>query len=427
MRLITFLGIGNHAETTYVWTDSRGRKHAYTTPYAPAASARALAASEVAVLVTAEAYAKHGAALAQALEGVAPLRWVDIPSGANEPEMWEIYGAMGGCVAPGEEIALDVTHGFRSLPLMVLLAAAFLRVARQVQIRHILYGAYEARDTSCSPSRSPVFDLAPMFALVEWANAADRLARQGDARDLAELLRRESPPYQEQRGNLELKNLGRQLGVLAKSLDQVSTNLMLSRPHRAMEGAARLAPLLQGAANLPSPPFVELLNQVSGALGWLALSEPTKPENLRDNLERQRRLIRWYVDRGHHVHACTLAREWLVSWQLVHAGVSNVFDKDQRSGAENHLGTLHAADKKGSAVRAQAEGAPRGFNLGRLWGQLTQARNELAHVIDRPEKDKDPWLAPTKLIEAIGRYIEQIEELELPKSTTTSHHTLEQP
>lgn len=416
MRLISFIGTHDYGETTYVWTDSQGREHAYTTPYATVASARALEVADVAVLATDEARAKHGVALTRELDDVAPMEWVMIPSGANEAEMWEIYESLGDCVAPGQEIALDVTHGFRSLPLLVLLAAGFLRVARQVRVRHILYGAYDARDQSVTPSRTPVFDLVPMFALLEWANAADRFIRQGDARDLAELLRREKPPYTAQQADPDIRAQSIQIATLATSLDEVSANLLLSRPHRAMEAAANLTSRLGSALDLPaaSQPFLELLDQVTEAFSWLALPRPTARENLWGNLARQRRLIHWYADRGHWVHACTLAREWVVSWRLVQTGGLDLQNKDAREAVEGDLGTFHGADKAGGAMRARIDGVPRTVNLGRLWGRLTHARNRLAHVVDYPGSGKQASAIPTDLIGEIKWCIEQIDQFKLP-------------
>ncbi len=416
MWLLSFLGTSPYQETTYVWVDPDHQKHSYTTPYASVASARFLEANHVYVLATQEARAIHGEALARGLEGLAPLDWVMIPNGASEAEMWEIYMALGERVPPEAEISLDVTHGFRHVPLIIVLATAFLRVTRNLQLKHVLYGAYEARDVSVQPSRTPVFDLGPMFALLEWANAADRFVRQGDARDLATLLRRGRPPHGLQKQDPRAREWSLQIGTLAKSLDEVSANLLLSRPHRAMVAAAKLGPRLSGAQDLPlaSRPFLELLDQVTDAFGWLALDNPTHPDNLWENLERQRELIRWYADRGHYVHACILAREWVISWRLLVTGGRDLLDRDERVSIENELGRLSASERSGSTIRSVFPGVPHEVNLGQLWNKLTQARNDVAHVIDRPEQGKGASAVPTPLIDEIEWCLSQIERFDLP-------------
>lgn len=48
-------------------------------------------------------------------------------------------------------MSLDITHGFRYLPMLALLSVMHLRVVRAVQIQGIYYGAYDP-DTGAAPS-----------------------------------------------------------------------------------------------------------------------------------------------------------------------------------------------------------------------------------------------------------------------------------
>ena len=41
---------------------------------------------------------------------------VPIPEGRSEEELWQIFDICVAQVAEGDQIILDVTHGFRSLP-----------------------------------------------------------------------------------------------------------------------------------------------------------------------------------------------------------------------------------------------------------------------------------------------------------------------
>jgi hypothetical protein len=47
---------------------------------------------------------------------------------------------------------------------LALLAAAFLRSAKGIRLRALLYGAYDARENDVAP----VFDLTPFLDLLEW-------------------------------------------------------------------------------------------------------------------------------------------------------------------------------------------------------------------------------------------------------------------
>jgi CRISPR-associated DxTHG motif protein len=44
---------------------------------------------------------------------------VDIPEGRSEQELWEIFDRVASAVDEGDTILLDITHAFRSIPMIV--------------------------------------------------------------------------------------------------------------------------------------------------------------------------------------------------------------------------------------------------------------------------------------------------------------------
>jgi CRISPR-associated DxTHG motif protein len=55
------------------------------------------------------------------------VEWVDIPEGRSEQELWEIFDRVASAVDEGDTILLDITHAFRSIPMIVFAVAAYLR------------------------------------------------------------------------------------------------------------------------------------------------------------------------------------------------------------------------------------------------------------------------------------------------------------
>lgn len=409
MKLLTVIGTGRYEEVAYVWAAPEGERE-YVSRYAPAATAHFLMPEEILLLATPEAAAAHLSPLVAAAGGVAPLRVIEIPSGQSEGELWRIFAQVAEAVGPGERLALDVTHGFRSLPMIVLMAVCFLRAARRVEVERILYGAYEAGDKSVSPPRVPMFDLTPMFELLEWAVAADRFVRLGDARDLAALLRRANPPGPRQRQDPASRDLGRRLGPLARKLDEMSLSLLLARVYDTMRLAEELNRRLELAEEVypaETKPFEEISEQVEGAFGAFALANAEAPQHLTANLDCQRRLARWYLEHQHYMQAGTLMREWLVSWVAAWRGASDLRDENARAEAECFLGRLHGLAKRGA--RASSDEVPSSEILGVLWGQITDGRNDLDHagmrLGHRPAE---------AIIEQLTRCLEAIERLPLP-------------
>lgn len=401
MILLTFLGTGRYEQATYLWRTPVGALLEHSARYAPAATSHFLQPDSVIVLVTSEARAAHMAALRQEIGPGVDIQEEEIPVGKNEQELWEIFRAVASCAGQKGSVALDITHGFRSLPLVAVLAVAFLRAARQVDVAHIVYGAWEARDASVVPPRTPLFDLTPMLSLLEWAIAAERLRSLGDARDMADLLRAARPAWTDCAQSVPLRELNRDLGRLSNKLDEISLDLQFIRPHDTLRAAHDLSDQLENAeAFAPSVrPFAEVIAQVRNSFAGLALAEPTQPESLCANLKQQRCLIHWYLERQYYVQAVTLAREWMVSLHVVRQGGADLMDRSARGRAEELLGRMHADVRAGRSDE----------RLGKLWGLLCDVRNDINHAGMRRGA-----LKPATLVEKIEYCVGEIDRLPIP-------------
>lgn len=106
-----------------------------------------------------------------------------IPYCQNAQEQSELLDIMAACIEPGERVHLDVTHGFRHLPMLALLAALYLRRVRRAQIEQIWYGAYDP-DTG----GAPVLRLRGLLGYADWLDALARYDQSGDLGVFADLL-----------------------------------------------------------------------------------------------------------------------------------------------------------------------------------------------------------------------------------------------
>jgi len=106
----------------------------------------------------------------------------DIPDGKSEEELWELFRVIDAAVQEGDELYVDVTHGFRTLPIVLLSALDYVCRAKGAHVREISYGAYEALPRGSSDPR-PTFDLTPFFVIRDWTTALV-LLEAGDLRAL---------------------------------------------------------------------------------------------------------------------------------------------------------------------------------------------------------------------------------------------------
>ncbi len=115
------------------------------------------------------------------------VRLVLIPFGLDETEQVAILNAMAEAADGMARVHLDVTHGFRSLPMLALMAAFYLEVVRGLEIAGIHYGMFEAKDED-EEKRAPVVRLDGLLRFGRWIGALRQYEKDGDYSVFADLL-----------------------------------------------------------------------------------------------------------------------------------------------------------------------------------------------------------------------------------------------
>lgn len=320
---------------------------------------------------------------------------VPIPIGVDEAQLWALFNTLTRQVAVQDTVIFDITHGLRSIPFLVFLAAAYLKEARDVTIEAIYYGAFELGNEK-EGEPAPVIDLSGFVSLLNWLTATNQFIYTGDARYLAHLLTEEgvvcNSPVLKKAGN---------------RLQSLSLAMMLCRPLEVMEEAGKLEGALEHAEKELArwaQPFGLLADRIRAEYAARALPHPTEPENVAASLRQQLALIHWYLDNNQIIQAMSLAREWVVTasgWKL---GRGFLLNMDEREVVGRGLSGLLRLDRKKETgevfgiddLNAQGRtilGFPEGELLRTLWGNLTGVRNELDHVGMNPNPSKAAKLA----------------------------------
>ena len=413
MKLLTFLGIAKYQTTTYVWQNLE-----HESRYAPAASCHFLNPDSLTVFLTEEAHEKVFPDFRASLPVELEVITAAVPLGANEQELWQIFDQVSSTVQPNEHVAFDITHGLRSFPLIGLLAAAFLRAGLNVNIEAVLYGAFDV-GRIVAQGRTPMFDLSPMLSLLEWASAADRFNRTGDARYLASLVTQRRKEMAAAAGgdpNL-LQEVG-YLGNLAGAFTSISESLRLIRPQLAMqqinglqERTAKARPVLRRTAM--TRPFDMLLDNLLNNYLPLGIKNPYQSDTIRETLVTERKMIHWYAEREQWVQAVSLAREWLVSWLMFQLNKFNITQLSVRRMVEQVLGSESnefKESKKGSVPFTPVflEKIPNTEDVLALWLSLSDVRNDIDHAGMREEAGE-----PRSLTKQIENCIQSIDNLPL--------------
>lgn len=382
MKAISFLGFNKYEDTTYLNPLGYGE---YKTPFFQEALVEFYNPEVLYILLTktVEEVPPRGAtesnweALKNRLEGKVNLQPVyNVPEAHSTDDIWQLFEMLTNCLEEGDHVIFDITHSFRSLPVLALIAISYLRVVRNVKIEGLIYGAFEAKNKETN--QTPTFDLLPMVSLLEWTTATDQFIKTGNGQALANLLPSSDSTTDK----------------LAKSIDGIAQGLQLLRPMDVMREAAVLPVHIAEAAPLISqsvPPFVSLLKRVEKDYGNFGLA---KPEDYKTNdkasLIRQLKMVEWYAQKGQIVQALSMAREWLPSLLCYHFKLDPQIAKPNRAEMELLLsGGTAPPDAQGNKYKSPyleeyKSNVPnrKRKQLSKLWGSdfnLANLRNDVLH------------------------------------------------
>ena len=110
---------------------------------------------------------------------------IAIPDGKDSEQMWEIFEVIFDELQEGDELYLDITNSFRYLPMLLVVLVNYAKLLKNVKVKAIFYGNYEARDKE--NNIAPIMDLLPLSVLQDWTLAASDYLRYGQVEKLFEL------------------------------------------------------------------------------------------------------------------------------------------------------------------------------------------------------------------------------------------------
>lgn len=384
-KIITFLGTRSIA-TAY---DFEGRTY---TGHAFAEALRQAVGFDQMLVFTTKAAAETTWPVIEAL-GDPRIHKVDIPDGRDTVELWGLFEALTGEVDPGDIVIFDITHGLRSIPFLIFLAAAYLKEARHVTIERILYGAYELGRPA------PVIDLSDFVGLLDWLTATDRFVGTGDGRDLARLLgeaghfehpRRPLTPAEREAETVS-KRISSAAGAIERTSQALLTNLIPQAEHASADLIQELMVAAQDLAR-KAPPYRLLADQVRATYAPLGADAPFE-DDLALDLSVQRRMVAWYMEKGHIPQALTLMREWMVTaagCRLGLTGADLLDHKGARAEVESALNCnsrfWQTGAPKGETLPnlpAVMQSWPEAKRIGDLWNQVANLRNLINHAMMR--------------------------------------------
>lgn len=247
------------------------------------------------------------------IENLSPeFRPVSIPSGKSEEEIWDIFEKVFGLFQNGDELYLDITHAFRSIPMLAMAVLSYAKVMRNITVHSFSYGAMEAlgdihtvREMPVEQRNVPVFDLTPLASLQDWVSAVDQFTTTGDGRKISALSEKKvraikkATPVEDQDPGINT------LGALGKTLESFSAAIQTCRSRDIPNLASRLKELL---GEVREQDFIKPLKPLlRDQLG--PILSPFTGEEINDGLAA----ARWCLNHDLYQQSFTILQETLIT------------------------------------------------------------------------------------------------------------------
>ena len=280
---------------------------------------------------------KHYDLLKQELSklGIHEIYEIDITDELAPENHWVRFEEILMHIDHGDELTVDLTHGFRIVPIVFSTALNFLQKAKNIQIRAVYYGAYES-----NKEFSPIVDVKDFYIINEWADAVSRLVEDADPGKLGKVAQKEKGSNLHEFDNPKLVNA---FADLTEALKNVDIHNIAKKASNALDivnkkeiNASVTGKILFG---LVKDKFVSLV------------SDKTFTGRYDHNyFKLQLEIVRLLLDHKLFMQAYTVMREMLGSFGLIRmktkAKIHNQEGRKQRKKAEIFVLMLQLDEKE---------------------------------------------------------------------------------
>ncbi len=393
---LSFVGTGKYEEVTYQWQEQQ-----CTTKLFPIAVDRFFEPDRLFLVMTQEARRKYGQVLQDALPNSVPLY---IPDGTNEKELWEVFEQLVKVLREErpEQLIIDVTHSFRTLPMIALGTVVFFQeysrftqqsASSNLEVQ-IVYGAFEAKDKDAQTPVVPVFDLTGFAQIIRWTHALLNV-RETYRFDLLGNILGEIQRRQHKRNAASKPRRLKSFGSLAQ---QFGLALQFTQPLVAMQLAHELvqeAPQVRKELQqLPElKPLLQVFDFLVSDFQRLSVEQgdtEDKTAFLKRTCQQQIAFLRM-LEKAKFYHQLAVAlREFLITAVGVSLSVSDVWTEKEREQLAEALNTVvdprlrgDAEDEASSTLEdpvAALEQREQLQPLKELWQRSRNVRNKVAHA-----------------------------------------------
>ena len=300
-----------------------------------------------------------------------PVIDVSIPRGETEDEIWEIFETTFNLLKEGDLLFFDLTHGFRYLPMLVLVLGNYAKFLKKAEVMAITYGNFEGRDHNTNIA--PIVNLLPLSSLQDWTFATANYLENGYSERLTVLSKKELLPFL--RDNEKRSPSMEELAKLMSNLQDMTLERITCRGLDVIK-AINYSNFHTRLRNIEDV----VIKPLSPVLGKLRDSVESNTTN--DNIHNLFNVALWCSEHNLYQQATTFLEEGVISFFCMRHNIP-LNDRDRRELVTSAF-NIKANNKPRSEQRVKKED----------WRPL------LEEIID------DPFLSNDELVKKVDHLVD---------------------
>lgn len=372
--LMASLGTFKYTPIVYSWDSDE-----YSTPFSCLALLALLkekgdTINEMHLFLTEGASKQHSAdVIAGAKKLGVETKIIPISDGNTVDEVWKVFDTIvNNYYEQKIELYLDVTNGFRHLPMIFFASTLYLETLNTVNLSGVFYSAVNQAE-----QRASILDITPLAKIIMGSFAVRQFEESGDLLSVQKFL---TDVFEE----TEEKDRYYKNSSAIKRLEPLHYAIVSGLP---MEAGYNAKGILESIDRLPEKfelkALRDLLTAVRDRLDKIAIkSSSGKKETIFaldiPELERQLEFINWHLAFANIDTALLLLREWIITrMYMEEVKDENWLGSKKRGEIEKKLGFWRG---KLSKAESLFEGEPTQKELIELWDEVSKERNKYAHA-----------------------------------------------
>ena len=309
---LSFLGLGSFKSNKkqYVYDPTiyelSGKKSSVT-EFIQVAELQILGAhnfDKIIIVATQKSYDTHFKKLEPQLlqAGAENINHLVISEEMTPEAQWEWFEKVLNLIEQDDNLTIDLTHGYRSIPIIFSTAINFLQKARNITLNAVYYGAFD-KDRKLVP----IIDMKDFYIINEWAEAVSRLVEDADARKMAEVAQKTDSFQAGELSDIELITAFEDLTNAVRNVDI----------HNVSEKADKAIQLIKNKEKNTSTIGRILLQLVMNKFTSITTDEPLSGRYDKTYFDVQLEIIRLLIEHRLFMQAYTVMREFIGSIGLI--------------------------------------------------------------------------------------------------------------